>query len=331
MGENTKIEWADHTFNPWVGCSKVSAACTNCYAESWSRRTGQPELWAGERRPTSRAYWRKPLLWQAALAERQRESDEPIRERVFCASLADVFEARDDLDGLRRGLWELIARTPLLDWLLLTKRPEEVMHRVPEHWLRWWPTNVWLGTTVENQEQADERIPHLLRVPARVRFLSCEPLLGPLKLTQLDVEGHPAAEPRPGDIGWYQIDALTGRNTDMARPCPAAPRIHWVIAGGESGPRARPSHPSWFRMVRDDCERAGVPFHFKQWGEWRPARWAERGPGRPSVALALDGRHKELTEAFDPVQGDALVVRVGKERAGRLLDGVTHDGLPVTP
>lgn len=267
MGENTKIEWADHTFNPWVGCAKVSPACTNCYAEGWAKRTGQSGLWRGERRRTSAANWRKPLKWNR----------ETPGARVFCSSLADVFEERDDLIEWRWDLMRLIRETPTLMWLLLTKRPD--------HMARWFervdtvPENVWVGTTVEDQQRADERIPHLLRVPAPVRFLSMEPLLGPVDLTRIRNGG--------GDV-FPRFSALQ-RWTDGK----SETGIDWVITGGESGLRARPSHPDWFRSLRDQCAAAGVMFHFKQLGEHD-----ERGR------------------------------RVGKARAGRLLDGRTHDEVP---
>lgn len=205
MGEHTEISWCDHTFNPWIGCAKVSPACTNCYAEvSTPARTARArglELWGpkAERRVTSDTNWREPLRWNRA-AERNGR-----RSRVFCASLADVFEDRpnpmpgfhydDVLRKARARLWRLIFETPHLDWLLLTKRPENADRLATQAWGdEWgyathddvpvgpWLSNVWLGTTVEDQRRADERIPHLLATPAAVRFLSCEPLLGPVDL-----------------------------------------------------------------------------------------------------------------------------------------------------
>ncbi|MBY0430173.1 MAG: phage Gp37/Gp68 family protein, partial [Rhodospirillales bacterium] len=230
MAENSKIEWTDHTFNPWVGCIKVSEGCVNCYAEGWAKRSGLVE-WGpkGERRRTSPANWRKPYKWD-------RDSASSC-VKVFCASLADVFENHPSIDPQwRADLWTLISSTPHLLWLLLTKRPENIVRFLPEGWMMGYP-NVWLGTTVENQEQAEARIPHLLATPAARRFVSCEPLLGPLTLPLL----HP----------------------------PHA-RLDWVIVGGESGPKARPMHPDWARSLRDQCADAGVPFLFKQWGEWLP-------------------------------------------------------------
>jgi|SRR5581483_442323 len=200
MGENSKIEWTDHTFNPWLGCTKISPACTNCYAESWAKRSGLV-IWGenNERRRTSESYWKQPIKWNVEAEELG------IRRRVFCASLADVFEPRSDLISWRLQLLDLIRRTPYLDWLLLTKRPEWIMQLLFASietvqcdddryddtiiWIRNWldqrpPQNIWLGTTVENQEMAAKRIPSLLKMPATIRFLSCEPLLGPINFQQ---------------------------------------------------------------------------------------------------------------------------------------------------
>ncbi|MEO1093062.1 MAG: phage Gp37/Gp68 family protein [Pseudomonadota bacterium] len=270
MAANSKIEWTTHTFNPWWGCLKVSPACKHCYAEAWSRRTGQ-RVWGANapRRFFGDKHWAQPLKWnkEALYAG--------LRPRVFCASMADVFEDRPDLDVWRERLWTLIADTQALDWLLLTKRPELVTAKVP--WVDQWPRNVWLGTTVENKHWAERRLPEIARVPARVRFISAEPLLGPVNL----------------------------------RPWSAT--IHWVIAGGESGPKARPSSPSWFRGLQDQCVAANIPFHFKQWGDWKPVLGRYSGTSRS--ARTADG---------------TTMVRVGRKIAGRQLDGVTWDGLPQT-
>lgn len=275
--KNTKIEWCDHTFNPWVGCTKISPACDNCYAETWARRTGHAELWAGGRWHTSPANWRAVHRWHKdALGLAQRP-------RVFCASLADVFDNQVPR-AWREHLWGLIFNTPQLDWLLLTKRPQNIEAMLPK--ICAWPLeNVWLGTTVENQEEADRRIPHLLAVPAVVHFASCEPLLGPVDLRQY--------------LGPY----LSGK-----------PALNWVIAGGESGPKARPMHPDWARSLRDQCFNAGVPFFFKQWGEWGPADLLR--PGESSIGRRVGH------------VGGAPVVRFGKRRAGRILDGREHNEFP---
>lgn len=241
MGDTTAIEWCDRTFNPWIGCTKVSAACKNCYAEAYDKRWNGGDHWGpeGARRRTSVANWRKPLRWNRLLEGTDR------RERVFCASLADVFEDHPELVSWRRDLFQLIGNTPNLDWLLLTKRPENIAGMLPEGWGQGWP-NVWLGTTVEDQVRDTERIPHLLQVPAAVRFLSMEPLLGPVNL------GLIGTVPRSWGGTGYEI---------------ICDRLHWVIAGGESGPGARETRPTWFRNLRDQCHDAGVAFFMKQMSE----------------------------------------------------------------
>jgi protein gp37 len=277
MAKDSKIEWTHHTFNPWWGCERVSPACKNCYAETWAHRLGL-DLWSkgAPRRMMSDAYWRQPLAWNKAAAAAGR------RDRVFCASMADVFENRDDLGKPRQRLWRLIADTPNLDWLLLTKRPQHVGTLVP--WGNQWPQNVWLGTTVENQRWAQKRVPLLLEQAAKVRFLSCEPLLGPLNL-----------------VPW--LAASNGART-----------VNWVITGGESGHRSRPMNPEWARALRDQCKEHGVPFHFKQWGNWRPLNGPVNGH-----------RVRELPNQDRP---PIPVVNLGKRAAGRELDGEQWDGIP---
>jgi protein gp37 len=314
MAENSKIEWCDHTFNPWVGCTKVSPACDHCYAEGWAKRTGQANLWAGERRRTTAANWQQPLKWN-----RQAER-EGRRFRVFCASLADVFDNQVPAEW-RVDLWKLIRDTPALDWLLLTKRPQNIAKMLPGPaagydttisrllWLDGWP-NVWLGTTVENQAEADRRIPHLLAVPAAVHFLSCEPLLGPVDLAPWWKESPPSS------TYWHPNG------------------LHWIIAGGESGPGARPMSIQWVRALRDQCLAAGTAFHFKQWGEWAPAGiHPSETPGRfafgdyehdPGRMIEVDHYPRQFTM----FGARSVMERVGKKAAGRLLDGREHNGMP---
>ena len=323
MAENSGIEWTDHTFNPWMGCTKVSPACKNCYAERDFDHRYKKVNWgpSGDRRKTAVANWRKPLQWN-----RQAEQ-ESTRLRVFCASLADVFEDWQgpilnhngeqltnatmetaasnsrplSMDDLRSDLFDLIDATPHLDWLLLTKRPENIRRM-------WKPRpvkdgamddgfkrlNVWLGTSVENQEWYDERIEDLNSCKSLCEnlFLSCEPLVGRVELS-------------PG----FPVD--------------------WVITGGESGPAARPAHSSWYRELRDQCLSMNIPFHFKQWGEFYPIR----GTGRPSrdedefdgVWHWVDRDGNTSKSGCEP---DEVHIRIGKKKAGRILDGETHDGLP---
>ena len=368
MGQNSKIEWTDHTFNPWRGCTKVSAGCANYYAETLSgRNPGTLGVWGpkGTRVVASESMWEEPLKWN-----RDAMGNGTIREiagfpanrpRVFCASMADVFEDWTGpmttaqghplakcracstvghssggfpgnckcgggmleiatMSDVRARLFALIDATPNLDWLLLTKRPENIAKMMPKpafdhagwngtldgywHQMGKPRANLWLGVSCENQQAADERIPHLLRVPAKVRFLSCEPLLGPVELGRIELRmnGERGTElsNRLGD--W--ISPLTGAFTD-------SPRINWVIVGGESGPGARPMNPAWARSLRDQCQAAGVPFFMKQWGEY--AEWD--GSQSPSPACRSE-------------DGRTAYVRLGKKAAGRLLDGREWNEFP---
>ena len=272
MARNSPIEWTHHTFNPWWGCTKVSPACTHCYAEKWSRRVGL-SLWGEEepRRFFGDRHWREPINWNA---EAERSG---VRRRVFCASMADVFEPREDLNLWRTRLWSLIEQTPWLDWLLLTKRPEHIGDLVP--WEKAWPDNIWLGVTAENQLWLVRRVEQLARYPTVVRFISCEPLLTPLDLA------------------------------------PTLGTINWVIAGGESGAKARPSHPDWFRNLRDQCIGSEIAFHFKQWGEWAPLA-DSRTPLSRTQRLLWNGN-------------SVVVERRGKKINGRQLDGRTWDQVPI--
>ncbi|MBS0661364.1 MAG: phage Gp37/Gp68 family protein [Verrucomicrobia bacterium] len=366
--KDSRIEWCDHTFNPWVGCAKVSPGCLNCYAERRDIRLAGGHWGKGApRQLTSDANWRQPMRWNDAIAtaheqwawERDHafvagapfDKPEPGRARVFCASLADWLDDEVPVEWLAR-LLGLIAQTPNIDWLLLTKRPENFDGRLGEvvsflesggagqvmghlakradlgRWICRWlsdapPANVWVGTTVEDQARANERIPHLLRIPAKVRFLSCEPLLGPVDLNEIDVSA---------------LDGVVGGP------------LNWVICGGESGPGARPMHPDWARSLRDQCAAAGVPFFFKQWGEWGPGfdeekrvdltggtetgknaqTWINRDGETGSAWLTgEDGEMLNWTGSPDDSKGYVEIInRVGKKAAGRLLDGREHSEFP---
>lgn len=240
MGEFSKIEWCHHTFNPWIGCAKVSPGCTNCYAavETFPRvQRGQGrELWGvnAERHVTADANWRKPLSWNAAAAAAGE------RHRVFCASMSDVGEDRPDLVEPRARLCELIRATPHLDWLLLTKRIENMARLFPEDVL----LRSWVGTTTEDQLRADERIPILLQTPALIRFISAEPLLGPIDVRRWLIE-------RPENAGGH----FTVR-----------PALDWGIAGGESGTAARPNDLAWSRSLVKQFKAMGRPLFMKQLG-----------------------------------------------------------------
>lgn len=332
--ENTKINWADHTFNPWQGCTKVSLGCKNCYAETRDKRWHGGIHWGkgAPRKLASAAMWKEPLKWNRAAEMCQCGTRKASvlhdcefggyavdfhtkmrRARVFCASLADWLDDEVPIEWLVR-LLALIHATPNLTWQLLTKRPENWTVRIsraldvlcstnePAYvWAAKWrhrkevPANVWMGTTVEDQARAEDRIPQLLAIPARVRFLSCEPLLEAVKIDRIK---------KGGDV-WLPFEDIGGYG-----------RIDWVICGGESGPGARAMHPSWARGLRDQCAAAGVSYFFKQWGEWAPFdpksdAWKEAK--RKHDYLPWDGAH---------------MARVGKHATGRLLDGVEHSAFP---
>jgi protein gp37 len=228
MGAITRIAWCDATFNPWVGCLRVSTACDRCYAAALSWRYGWRDgkgrdLWdvRADRKRTSSVYWRGPLRWN------ERAQAEGTRRRVFCASMADVFDNKVPTSW-RVDLWSLIRSTPALDWFLLTKRPQNIREMLPTDWSGGWP-HVWLGTTTENQEEAHRRIPHLVAIPAAARFLSVEPMLEPVDVAP-----------------WLVLPSHDRRTL-----------ISWIIVGGEAGGGARPMHPDWLRGLRDQVHAAG--------------------------------------------------------------------------
>jgi protein gp37 len=286
MAEESAISWTDATFNPWMGCARVSPACENCYAETLVTTRMRLPVWGPPkttaRKRTAAANWAKPRAWDRAAAKAGR------RTKVFCASLADVFEDHPALPEWRADLFELIEATPHLDWLLLTKRPQHMARFAPKRWADGWPANVWAGCTVEDQRRADERVPHLLRVPAAVRFLSCEPLLGPVDLRGM------------------------------------LPGIDWIIAGGESGAAARPMHPDWAFDLLTQARRVGAAFHFKQWGEWRPRVPSDPDDQR-HVRLTDLGENSQTGGAGG---NDVWMQRAGKHAAGRELDGRVWDEFP---
>ena len=233
MGEMTRIEWTDHTFNPWIGCTKISEACHSCYAEKINKRTGNNNWGQGKsRRRTSDAYWDEPLRWD------RKARKAGVFRRVFCASMADVFDPEAP-EECRPDLWHLIQETTNLLWLLLTKRPENIRQMLRKD--LWGDPRIWLGVTAENQKMADQRIPILLQTPAAKRFVSVEPMLGPvvLEATGRHLLG-PASQQRGMNDG-----------------------LDWVICGPENGPGARPMDLEWPRSLLAQCRAAGVPIFMK--------------------------------------------------------------------
>jgi protein gp37 len=302
MGVSSKIEWTDATWNPWQGCTKVSEACAHCYMFRDLARYGRdPTVVVRSKPPT----FRLPLKRHRPLARGLAgEYVIPAGWKVFTCSWSDWFHPA--ADAWRGEAWDLVRARPDLIFQIVTKRPARIPECLPADWGNGWP-HVWLIVTAENQQRAEERIPHLLRAPAAVRGLSCEPLLGPLELLPWLFSDHDRAS----------------MDNQYFAPLPGTPeadrffaKINWVIAGGESGPHARPMHPDWARGLRDQCEAAGVPFFFKQWGEWAPC---DRDAG------AVSGKAGCTFVGFE--DGSALH-KVGKAAAGRLLDGREWNEFP---
>lgn len=345
MADTTGISWADATFNPWIGCSKVSPGCAHCYAETLVQgRMGRPGTWGddGVREITVDSNWKKPLRW-ARLAEEGMLPDGKVnrdghRPRIFCASLADAFEDRPEVAEARLRLVDLICATPELDWLLLTKRPEFAR----DFWAQWRhdqtypespydaitiPTNVWMGVSIENSRHT-YRADVLREIPAAVRFISAEPLLGSL-ITM------PEWRPVPCTCGAKDVGRTC--STDCASYVNAAGHldrqpldltgIDWVISGGESGGRnARPMHPDWLRELRDACAEHDVAFHGKQWGAWRPCR---EGDMVADVAVEPSGRVLPFLNGGYSADA-AFMVYAGSspKSGGKLLDGTDHCAFP---
>lgn len=327
MGENTGISWADNTFNPWWGCAKQSPACRFCYADRDSKRWGM-QIWGvnAERRMMSNDTWRKPLKWNREAAASGKQV------RVFCASMADVFDEHPACVEPRRRLWNLIEDTPALTWMLLTKRPQHAAAMVPDAWERnGWPGHVWCGVSAETQRFADERIPILLGLNLTVRFVSAAPQLGPLNVRRY-LGRRPAwgsAYPEPTSPKGILVQNLLP-NSGVA----------WVITEGESGPKARPSHPAWFRSVRDQCIDAGVAYHHKQWGEHtpimptipdqtRPDGKAPNWNRAPDAWVCQETGKVVRLEADVPDVGSWQAMwRVGKKAAGAELDGQMWQEFP---
>lgn len=332
MSNKSKIEWTDATWNPVTGCTKVSQGCKFCYAErDWSR-LGHLPAFSGRQFTdvaTHPERLRQPLSWKKP-------------RRIFVNSMSDLFHESVP-DSFIDEVFAIMAICPQHTFQILTKRPERMREylrygarqeligicaeyvggldrHLPDLSARWkLPLqNVWLGVSIENQQTADERIPLLLDTPAAVRWISAEPLLGPVDLMNCE---HPN----------YSIpaDYISGQDSRCGDD---QGTLDWVVVGGESGPKARPTHPSWAETLRDQCAAASVPFLFKQWGEWFPARTL------PASTLLAYDRWCFISEAGgspEPMDGRQFdftyekMGKIGKTAAGRLLDGVQHDGYPV--
>ena len=374
MGDQSRIEWTDATWNPVVGCSIVSPGCTNCYAMATAhgleRRFGSAKYGGLTKAVNGHPVW----TGQVRLAE--EALDQPLRwrrgRRIFVNSMSDLFHEGLPDAAIDR-VFAVMALCPQHTFQILTKRVERMRDYIKRGAKRWdrvdldvwsaiaveltgsacaagaleelpWPLpNVWLGVSVEDQARADERIPLLLETPAAKRFLSCEPLLGPVRILgrlmagidpgQCTTCGHGHGFtrcPNTGGIARERTSVQSGRTlcSDFRRKYFA---IDWVIAGGESGSGARPMLPGWARSLRDQCQAAAVPFFFKQWGEWLDEEDATRlnhapGPEMFDAAGKPTGLRWRPYDPADPLGG--AMIRVGKRQAGRLLDGCTWDELP---
>lgn len=354
MAENTKISWTDATWNPIVGCTIVSPGCTNCYAMRDAARiircsegAGRATHYEGTIQPSKAG-----PVWtgKVALAP-DHILTQPLRwrrpRRVFVNSMGDLFHESVPDEWIDR-VFAVMALAPQHTFQILTKRARRMREYLsaplvttriaqqtlglpdpPEAELNGpWPLpNVWLGVTAEDQQRADERIPDLLATPAALRFVSIEPMLGAVDLENIN----------PSEK--YETDALRGFDFDQSS---AGARLDWVVCGGESGPHARPMHPDWARSLRDQCKAAGAPFHFKQWGEWLPCGQHLPDIGKVTGGTAVrggrfrlhvGGHNPHVTFAEHGVEvgalnDDLLTFRVGKARAGHLLDGVEHREFP---
>jgi protein gp37 len=327
MSATSQIEWTDATWNPLVGCTKVSPGCDNCYAETQINTRFHPAALAKGGKQLE-AF---PAPFDQVSIRPDRFLIQPLHwetpRRVFVNSLSDLFH--DDVPDefiakvfavmalAKQHTFQLLTKRhgrmrSLLNsdafWALVSEREQDFTY--PTGGSEWfWDgqplPNVWLGVSVENQQWANVRIPVLLDTPAAVRFLSCEPLLGPIDLNR-------AIEPNFARGGWKDLS-----------------RLHWVIAGGESGPGARPLHPDWARSLRDQCVAAGVPFLFKQWGNWAPAGMRYDTTDRTHL-VQLDGRDRGIPwcgwKLDQPTA--AAMHRSDKRAAGRELDGRTWDEYP---
>jgi protein gp37 len=358
MADKTGIEWTDATWNPVVGCSVISPGCTNCYAMRQAARIEKmgAAKYAGLTRPSTAG-----PVWTGTVRLDEAALDQPIRwrrpRRIFVNSMSDLFHEALPDEAIDR-VFAVMALAPQHTFQVLTKRAARmrewtapkrgaagrIIEAVETHFplndrnpalrdgWRWPLPNVWLGVSVERQQEADERIPELLATPAALRFVSAEPLLGPVDLAHIATSngvGHRDA--LRGVFKSMPANVRAGRDIvgRATIDVPVGHRIDWVIAGGESGPNARPCHPDWARSLRDQCQAAGVPFFWKQWGEWTPG---ENVPdnGRHPVKVWFDDRWGDASDDWaEEADHGPLLYRVGKRRAGALLDGREHREFPL--
>lgn len=323
----TKIDWCDMVWNPVTGCTKISEGCNNCYAERMAKRL---QLMA-------------PKKYSQGFAVKCHHESltEPMKikkpQRIFVCSMSDLFHEDVPADFIMKVLC-VADRSPQHTFIILTKRPAralELFHNwglVPDDFLgippsgEQFPKNVWFGISAENQARADERIPILLQIPTAVRFVSIEPMLEPVDLQNIKQYNSIGQH-----IASYQVlEAITNAQ-DSNRPA-----IDWVICGGETGPNARPMHPDWVRSLRDQCKAASVPFFFKQWGEWRPpmtrerfnTAWGRHPVSGCPISFLIDTNASLSCFHAGGEENAVPILRVGKKKAGHLLDGFEHRAFP---
>ena len=315
MGDKSKIEWTDATWNPIRGCSRVSEGCRNCYAESVAARLSNPgQAYEGLATMTTSG-----PRWTGKVQMVPEHLEDPIRwkrpRRIFVNSMSDLFHPNVTITQMT-DIFEVMAKAPQHVFQVLTKRPDLMMQYVnaeigvgvayrlgKQKEPGFWPLkNVWLGVSVEDQRTAEERIPLLLRTTAAKRFISAEPLLGPINL--YNIFG--------GERSILSCESYCS-NDGCGWPACIGNELHWCIVGGESGHGARPMHPQWARELRDQCRESGIQFFFKQWGEFEPSHLLDTG------IVAVHGKG---------IGHQAVMKRVGKKAAGRLLDGVEHNEMP---
>lgn len=363
MASHSSIEWTDATWQPITGCSVVSPGCTNCYA----MRLAGTRLQHHPSRAGLTTMTKAGPVWNGAVRFNREWLTQPLGRKkpklIFVCAHGDLFHESVPDEWIDQ-VFAVMALAPQHTFQVLTKRAERMrkyMERMRSRWIldlsaainaignnairvadapgrpapQWPLPNVWLGVSAEDQRRADERIPHLLATPAAVRFVSAEPLLGPIDLTALKLEGVTSPFNALQHGSTYTPNAVLNgvKTTKRFYHTSGQPTLDWVIVGGESGPSARPMHPDWARSIRDQCAAAGVAFFFKQWGAWKNGSdFADDAKvvcrdGRVfenTIGAAVDADSARPIMAHNPT----LMRNVGKKRAGRLLDGVEHNGVP---
>jgi protein gp37 len=342
MGQNSKIEWTDATWNPVDGCTPVLAGRKHCWARRFSRRTFGSRPFSEVRVHPERLD--QPLRWRKARRVAVCLMGDLFHGTVPGEFIDQIFSVMAGVD--RRFTFQILTKRAerMCDYLNTSNRWKRIIEAGESGGRRFrtdqWPLpHVYGGVSIEDQPTADARVYILLQTNLAVRFVNYEPALAPVKLWPWLYAEHPAGSVKIEDLESPMVARqiirealLLGRGLEEPYPEKLRPRIDWVIAGGESGPGARPSHPDWFRAVRDQCQAAGVPFFFKQWGEWEPIQWHDGKMPLLKISVPIYPDDREALAAKEIVMrhgtADANLRRVGKKRAGRLLDGREWNEFP---